>query len=83
MSILSKLFLAIIRLYQFTFSAVNASSCRFHPSCSIYTAESIKRFGALKGGWIGVKRICSCHPYNAGGYDPVPELEIKEEKERK
>ncbi len=80
MSFISRLFLVLIRIYQMTFSQIMGKRCRYHPSCSVYTAESIKRFGAFKGSWIGVKRILRCHPYNPGGYDPVPEVDIKKEK---
>ena len=73
MSVLSRFFLLIIRVYQYVFSPFLGRSCRYHPTCSRYTGESIHRFGALRGIWMGVKRICRCHPYNAGGYDPVPE----------
>jgi len=74
MSILARIFLAFIRLYQFTLSAVMGKSCRFYPSCSHYTADSIRRFGALKGAVSGLLRLSRCHPWNPGGHDPVPEM---------
>ena len=67
--------LALIRGYQRYVSRVLPSSCRFHPSCSVYTSEAIERYGLLRGGWMSVKRIARCHPLNEGGYDPVPDLE--------
>lgn len=47
-------------------------SCRYTPSCSNYTVEAIKKHGPFKGGWLGLKRILSCHPWGGSGYDPVP-----------
>ena len=64
--------LFLIKLYQLTLSRVLGPSCRFEPSCSQYTATCIERFGALRGSWLGIKRIARCHPFNAGGYDPAP-----------
>lgn len=67
--------LALIRLYQLTLSRALPPTCRFEPSCSQYGYQAIERFGALRGGWMAVKRLARCHPFNPGGYDPVPELE--------
>jgi hypothetical protein len=64
--------LFLIRLYQMTLSRLIGPSCRFEPSCSHYTASCIERFGALRGSWLGIKRIGRCHPLNPGGYDPPP-----------
>jgi putative membrane protein insertion efficiency factor len=66
--------LGIIRLYRLTFSRVLPPSCRFEPSCSEYGYEAIARYGALRGGWLTLKRLARCHPFNPGGYDPVPDL---------
>ena len=62
---------ALIRLYQLMASPF-PSPCRFAPTCSTYTLEAVQRYGALKGGWLGMRRILKCHPFHAGGYDPVP-----------
>lgn len=64
--------LFLIRFYQNTFSRVLPPSCRFTPSCSHYGYEAIEKYGLIKGGWLAVKRIARCHPFSAGGYDPVP-----------
>ena len=68
------LMLSLIRLYQLTLSRLLGPSCRFEPSCSEYTAISIERFGAGRGAWLGLKRICRCHPFHRGGFDPPPSL---------
>ena len=64
--------LGLIRLYQMTLSKMLPPSCRFTPSCSHYGYEAIAKYGAIKGGWLAVKRVARCHPFNPGGYDPVP-----------
>ncbi|MBT2700908.1 membrane protein insertion efficiency factor YidD [Neobacillus sp. C211] len=72
---LKKAFLAIIRFYQIVISPIKPPTCRFYPTCSHYGLEAIGRFGALKGGWLTIKRISKCHPFHPGGLDPVPEKE--------
>lgn len=69
---MKSLLLAVLRFYQRRISPLFPPSCRFTPSCSQYTYEAIERYGAAKGGWLGVKRILRCHPFNPGGHDPVP-----------
>lgn len=65
--------LALIRLYQMTLSkAMPPNTCRFYPSCSHYSYQAIYKYGALKGGFMAVRRIARCNPFNPGGVDPVP-----------
>jgi uncharacterized protein len=64
--------LTLIRGWQRLISRFMPPMCRFYPSCSRYTAEAISQWGPARGGWLGVKRICRCHPLHAGGFDPVP-----------
>ncbi len=68
-----KIFISVIRFYQVVISPIKPPSCRFYPTCSHYGLEAVERFGALKGGWLTLKRILKCHPFHPGGIDPVPE----------
>ena len=61
-----------IRGYQKFISPALPPSCRFSPSCSQYALEAVSKYGALKGMWLGARRRVRCHPFNPGGYDPVP-----------
>lgn len=65
--------IGLIKLYRLTLSPLIGQQCRFEPTCSHYGEEAIRRFGACKGSWLAIKRICRCGPWCAGGYDPVPE----------
>ena len=62
----------VIRAYQLILSPVLGNNCRFHPTCSTYAIEAINQNGALGGVWLAAKRITRCHPWNPGGFDPVP-----------
>lgn len=70
---LSKMMMKIIRFYQIVISPLKPPTCRFYPTCSHYGLEAVKRFGALKGGFLTIKRILKCHPLHPGGFDYVPE----------
>jgi len=62
----------LINLYQKYVGPIKGKTCRFYPTCSEYTKEAIIKYGVIKGGFLGIKRILRCHPFNPGGYDPVP-----------
>lgn len=64
--------LALIRGYQYAISPLLGRNCRYLPTCSEYAAEAVTKYGAIRGSWLGVKRVCRCHPWHPGGYDPVP-----------
>ena len=63
----------VLRLYQLTLSPMLGPVCRFAPSCSSYAVTAVRRYGVLHGGWLTARRLLRCHPWNDGGWDPVPE----------
>lgn len=67
-----KVLKAPIVFYRKFISPLKPPLCRFYPSCSQYALEALEVHGAFKGSWLAVKRICKCHPFHRGGYDPVP-----------
>lgn len=69
---MSKVLIAVIRLYQLAISPLLGANCRFSPTCSQFAIEALRKYGALRGSWLAVCRVCRCHPFHAGGYDPVP-----------
>ena len=70
---MKKVFLALIRFYQRRISPGLPPRCRFIPTCSQYAVEAIEKYGALKGGWLALRRFLRCHPFYKGNfYDPVP-----------
>ncbi|HMP41724.1 MAG TPA: membrane protein insertion efficiency factor YidD [Roseiflexaceae bacterium] len=66
------LFLGLIRFYQRYLSPLLPPSCIYSPSCSKYTYQAIEKYGALRGSYLGIRRILRCHPWAQGGHDPVP-----------
>ncbi|GHV44541.1 putative membrane protein insertion efficiency factor [Clostridia bacterium] len=62
----------LITLYRRLVSPLKRPSCRFEPTCSRYALQAVERYGAVRGGYLALRRIARCHPWNAGGYDPVP-----------
>ncbi len=69
---IARALLLLIRLYQLLIAPLLGPVCRFEPSCSRYTAQCIAGHGALRGSWLGLRRILRCHPFHPGGYDPPP-----------
>lgn len=72
MNLVSRILIVPIRVWQLTISRVLPPTCRYSPSCSAYTIEALRRYGPVKGLWLGSKRIGRCHPWGSSGYDPVP-----------
>lgn len=64
------LLIVLVRGYQWLISPVLGPHCRFQPTCSVYFIESVRKYGAIRGAWRGILRICRCHPWHPGGYDP-------------
>ena len=68
----AKFLILLIRIYQVTLSPIIGRNCRYTPTCSNNGIEAIRKYGAIKGGWLTIKRILSCNPWGGSGYDPVP-----------
>ena len=66
------LLVLLVRGYQVALSPLLPASCRYYPTCSHYAIEALEKHGALRGGWLALKRIARCHPFRPGGFDPVP-----------
>ncbi len=71
-TVFTRVMLAFIRFYRRGISPFTPPSCRFTPTCSAYAEEAIGRYGALRGGWLALRRLLKCHPLGPSGYDPVP-----------
>ncbi|MBE6937932.1 MAG: membrane protein insertion efficiency factor YidD [Ruminococcaceae bacterium] len=69
---MKKIFLFLIRFYRRHVSPFKKPCCRFIPTCSEYALCAVEKYGALKGGWLALRRVLKCHPFHPGGYDPVP-----------
>jgi putative membrane protein insertion efficiency factor len=67
----------LIRAYQVALGPLLGGCCRFEPSCSEYCLRAVKKYGCLKGLWLGIRRLLRCHPFHPGGFDPVPELPLR------
>lgn len=72
MTVLSRLFISLIRFYQRFISPMLGANCRFHPTCSQYALEAIREHGVIVGIYLALKRLLKCHPLHCGGHDPVP-----------
>ncbi|MDR0381370.1 MAG: membrane protein insertion efficiency factor YidD [Oscillospiraceae bacterium] len=69
---MKRVLLALIRFYRRSISPLRPPACRFVPTCSEYALEAVTRYGAARGAWLALRRLLKCHPFHAGGYDPVP-----------
>jgi putative membrane protein insertion efficiency factor len=76
--VFARVMVRAIRFYQRAVSPLTGPSCRFTPSCSEYAAVAIDRYGPLSGGWLALRRILRCHPFGGQGFDPVPDLDVRE-----
>jgi len=74
MNIFAHIVAAPVRLYRLIFSPWVGFNCRYQPTCSAYALEALKKYGALKGSWLTIRRLGKCHPFGGNGYDPVPEI---------
>jgi len=78
---ISKVLIFLVRVYQYTISPLLGANCRYMPTCSEYSIQALQIHGPLKGSWLALKRILSCHPWGGHGFDPVPKKNKKNEKD--
>lgn len=72
---MKRLLIALVRFYRARISPLSPPCCRYIPTCSQYALEALEKYGALRGGWLALRRLCRCHPFHRGAhnfYDPVP-----------
>ena len=69
---MKRLLVLLVRFYQRFISPLTPPTCIYTPCCSTYMIQAVEKYGVIKGGWLGIKRILRCHPLHKGGYDPVP-----------
>ncbi|WP_457552097.1 membrane protein insertion efficiency factor YidD [Desulfobacula sp.] len=69
---MKKLLFIFIKFYQYFISPLTGRTCRYYPTCSAYALEAVEKYGSFKGTALAIKRILRCHPFHAGGFDPVP-----------
>ena len=69
---MKRMLMAMVRFYRAALSPLRPPCCRFYPTCSQYALEALEKYGALKGGYLSVRRVLRCNPFHKGGYDPVP-----------
>ncbi len=71
---MKRILIALVKFYRKYISPLTPPTCRYVPTCSQYALEALEKYGALKGGWLALRRICRCHPFHKGHdfYDPVP-----------
>lgn len=77
--IFSKLIVGLVRFYQLAISPWMGKSCRYSPTCSQYMIEAVNEWGPMRGFWMGLKRVGTCHPWGGEGYDPVPKRTLNKE----
>ena len=70
---MKQVLLWMLRAYRLIVPPLTGPCCRYYPSCSVYTSEAIEKHGAVRGVWLGTRRVLRCHPFHEGGFDPVPE----------
>lgn len=81
LSVAGRVLVALLTVYRRFISPLLGANCRFYPSCSAYALEAVQLHGALKGSWLAVRRVSRCHPFHAGGIDPVPGSVFEREHE--